>query len=377
MSSGSQVAERAAEESVLEQLCATLFASLPRHDQRRKGVEYLTGLLRATGRKSIRNIALAIGDQATEQYLHHFICDSTWEAVPVRRALAEHVWRVAPPRAWVVRPLLIPKAGRHSVGVGKRFAPDLGHTLNAQQALGVWSAAEDLTAPVDWRLRLSPAWVGDAGRRSRAAIPDGVRAESELECGVEAYLGVARFRDRPLVIDGRGHDVGTALTRLRRAGAPLLMRVSGTHRFTAPLLGPDPLSARQVMSALHAARRPVAGHWPLLAATSRVHTPDSDDLVLLGIGSAGHTWPTQLWLSNQPAVPAADLVRTSLLLPRVDHDFARYADRAGTRDFTGRSFAGWHRHMTLASAAHTILATADARTTPRPVTLPQQRTWHP
>jgi SRSO17 transposase len=44
----------------------------------------------------------------------------------------------------------------------------------------------------------------------------------------------------------------------------------------------------------------------------------------------------------------------------VDRDFADIADRVGVRDYAGRSFAGWHRHMTLASAAHAAVVLRDA-----------------
>lgn len=37
---------------------------------------------------------------------------------------------------------------------------------------------------------------------------------------------------------------------------------------------------------------------------------------------------------------------------RVVHDGESLGDRVGLRDFEGRSFPGWHRHMTLASVAH-------------------------
>ncbi|MEV8440600.1 transposase [Actinosynnema sp. NPDC051121] len=395
---------------VRDELGSALFASFAREDQRRKGFEYLNGLLRARGRKSIRNIAQAVGGQATEQYLHHFISDSTWCWGPVRRALAEHVLRVAEPEAWVVRPMLIPKAGKHSVGVARRFCPELGQTLNAQQAMGLWAASDELTVPVDWRLHLSQAWVQDQGRRSRAAIPEQVRAETDGECAVEAFLDAdarSAFPDRPLVLDARGMDVHAAVARLHPA-TPLLVRISGTQRFTvldpaASRRGAEPLPARQIIAMARESRKPVAGRWPLLAATVRVGVPGQGggnlvrvasghggsaggltqvglsgpagrpvdpvrgavigwvgDLVLLGVGSAGGSWPTELWLSNQPDADAATLLHTSRFLDRVDHDFARFGDRVGLRDFTGRSFAGWHRHTTLASAALAVLALSDS-----------------
>jgi hypothetical protein len=40
----------------------------------------------------------------------------------------------------------------------------------------------------------------------------------------------------------------------------------------------------------------------------------------------------------------------------VDHDLTEIAERVGIRDFSGRSFVGWHRHVTLASAAPAVVA---------------------
>lgn len=100
----------ASHEVLLKELCGVLFASLPRSDQRRKGAQYLRGLLGARGRKSIRNIATVVGGPAAEQSLHHFITSSTWDWGPVRQALAQHLARIAPPQAYVLRPMVVPKA---------------------------------------------------------------------------------------------------------------------------------------------------------------------------------------------------------------------------------------------------------------------------
>ncbi|RBL80559.1 transposase, partial [Streptomyces cavourensis] len=150
-----------AHDGLLSALGTELFASMPRRDQRTKGMAYLQGLLEAEGRKSIRNIAALFGGDATEQSLHHFIVSSTWDWTPVRRALAQYVERVTQPQAYVVRPLIIRRAGETSVGVERRFVPALGQVVNAQQAVGVWAAAPDWSSPLNWRLQLSPRWLAD------------------------------------------------------------------------------------------------------------------------------------------------------------------------------------------------------------------------
>ncbi|MFF1274225.1 IS701 family transposase [Streptomyces marokkonensis] len=370
----------------LPELCALLFASLPRSDQRRKGMEYIRGLLEVRGRKSIRNIAALVGGQATEQSLHHFISDSSWEWAPVRRALARFVVGALPPQAWVVRPMVIPKAGRHSVGVERRFFPEHGQVLNAQQAVGVWAVSEETSVPVNWRLQLSPGWL-DEDRRRRASIPDGACAESLGECAVQACLETAAWGlpSRPVVMDAREVDVASAVSGIRSAGMPLMLRVSDSLRLSVadpalPGFDATPRSVRQIMGATRSLRRPVL--WPGgtggtaarsgLVATVRVTLPAAPgrragtgrrprlgDLALLGVGDGDRRWPQEVWLTDLTTALPTSLMRLRGTLHRVERDFAGVADQVGIRDFAGRSYRGWHRHVTLASAAHVLAALRD------------------
>ncbi|MGK5547778.1 IS701 family transposase [Streptomyces sp. URMC 127] len=371
------------QDDVLAELCAALFASLPRSDQRRRGEAYVRGLLGTRGRKSIRNIAALIGGQAAEQSLHHFISSSTWDWAPVRRALAHYLTRVSPPHAWVLRPMVIPKAGDNSVGVDRRFCPAVGQVLNAQEAVGVWAASAERSTPVNWRLHLSDAWLQDGLRRGQASIPDSIRPETLGECTVEAYAGMMRdwgLPLRPLVLDARDMDAPAALLRLRACGLPAMLRISHSLRLTvsgpaAAGRGSEALPAHQILGAARDMRRPVMwrDHGPArvvrtsLTAAVRVGLPAlraasvpaparRRELLLLGVGENGRRWPAELWLTDMVNVPPAALVRLGKLLDRVDRDFTEIADEVGIRDFAGRSFSGWHRHVTLASAAHAVAA---------------------
>ncbi len=374
-------------EVVLDELGSALFASLPRRDQREKGLDYIRGLLETEGRKSIRNIALQLGTAAAEQSLHHFISDSTWDWNPVRLALARYLLQTAPPQAWVVQPAIIPKAGAHSVGVGRQFSPDIGQALNAQQAVGVWAASEEMTGPVDWRLRLSREWVDDAERRDRASIPAGLGPESVGDCVVEAFLSAQARHELPglpVVLDARGADAGAMIHRLRSAGVPVLARISNTHRLvvddpTIPSHCAGPVMAHQIMGAAHRLRRPTSVSHRGPAGTARIDLTavirvrgtgaphDTGPLALLGTGPASRPWPAELWLPALVDTAPAELARLTKLIRRVDHDFATTTDDVGIRDFAGRSFTGWHRHATLASAAHAVALLAGTTRTHRPM----------
>jgi hypothetical protein len=353
-------------DSTLDELCALLFASLRRADQRARGAAYLRGLLTTAGRKSIRNIAAATGGQ--EQGLHHFVCDSTWDWAPVRRALAGFVVARTPPQAWVLAPMVIPKAGNQSVGVGRRFDPALGQTLNAQRAVGVWAASEHTSTPVGWRLQLPPAWVGDERRRGRAAIPDAAAPETIGDCAVAAFHELDAVAEAPVVLDAREMDAATTVRRLAAAGVPFLVRVPNTLPLSAtrPVLpGHDTAPAAWLMGAVKDRRRPVS--WTgsdgiprtVLAAVAPVVLPGAGELRLLGAGDIGGAWPDELWLTTPTSeFTMGTLLRLTRLTQRVARDFTEIADRVGIRDFSGRSFVGWHRHVTLASAAHAVIAVA-------------------
>ena len=362
------------ENPLLDDLSETLVRSLIRSDQRRRGSAYLRGLLTTPGRKSIRNITAADGPGA-EQALHHFICDSTWDWRPMRATLAAWLDRVAMPAAWVVRPLVIPKVGEHSVGVSMQFSADQGQVLNCQRAVGIWAATEHASAPVHWRLHLPDEWIGDESRRRRASIPTDMRPETAEECLVAAFLtlpGRDRLATRPVVLDARGLPLGGVLTRLRATGHPLLLRVDGElplHAVTrGTAFGPGPRPARHIADAARTLRRPVTDFDPAtgrsrirLAATIPVRLPapvtggTALELTLLAVSEIGQRSAGALWLTDLPAGSGA-LVRLTRLLDRVDRDLVEIGDNVGLRDFAGRSFTGWHRHITLASAAHAVMA---------------------
>ena len=68
----------------------------------------------------------------------------------------------------------------------------------------------------------------------------------------------------------------------------------------------------------------------------------------------GTNEPTKYWLSNMDTrTPLKTLVRLAKIRWRVEHDYRELKTGLGIDHFEGRSFTGWHRHITL-----TVLAQA-------------------
>jgi hypothetical protein len=383
-------------DETLAEFGSSLLSSLQRSDQRSKGIDYLRGLLGVPGRKSIRNIAALFGGSATEQKLHHFICDSTWDWEPVRQALARHVMSSAPPLAWVVQPMVIPKAGENSVGVDRQYLPEVGKVINAQRAVGVWATNERVSCPVNWRIFLSEAWLNDGIRRRQAAIPGDLMPQTMGDTVMDACLETAGgwgLPVRPVVLDARNMDIPVTVRRFRAAGVPFLMRISPTAPFAAPDnirfgRGFSVKPANQIMAAERDAVRPVV--WrehhddgatlrSSVGTVCRVHVPGRSrriaggfELHLVGVGEDRRRWPGELWLTDMLDAALPALVGWSKLTSRTERDLCETTDRVGIRDFTGRSYGGWHRHVTLASAAHHAVSTLGAAVAAAPARLAKE-----
>ncbi|WP_406152847.1 transposase [Streptomyces sp. NBC_01023] len=78
----------------------------------------------------------------------------------------------------------------------------------------------------------------------------------------------------------------------------------------------------------------------------------------------GENEPVKYWISNlQADIPPRDLVRLAKLRWRIEHDYRELKTTLGLDHFEGRSFTGWHRHVTLVTAAHLFLT--EQRTCPK------------
>ncbi|MCX3059257.1 IS701 family transposase [Streptomyces beihaiensis] len=364
-------------DTVVGDVCAELFASLPRSDQRHKGELYVRGLLRAQGRKSVRNIAAYVGGRAAEQSLHHFVASSTWDWAPVRAALAKHVERTMEPKAWVVLPMVISKAGTESVGVEPRFVSGLGQVVNSQQAFGVWAVDDDHGCPVNWRLALPPKWRENV-RSVSPHIPRSELAAGPLECVARAarqLQGWAGPPRRPVVLDLKDAEPAAVARRFHAAGLPFLCAVRGSAQVQCSdpaLPGAEgrPMAAHRLLLMARTLRRPVTWTDPVtrvsgtsLVAGVRVTLgAGTRPVLLLGEWTDPRGWPQHHWISSLGPMSLGAQLRLARTTRTVDADFTRVSVPVGLTDFSGRSYEGWHRHTTLASVAHAVrLLTSDVR----------------
>nr|WP_204070706.1 IS701 family transposase [Sphaerisporangium krabiense] len=347
--------------------CEDLFSSFARADQRRWGDVYLQGLLTVPGRKSIRRISDQVVGRPVDQCLQQFVNQSPWDWQPVRKRLAGHMAAAFRAKAWVVEEVAFPKNGANSVGVARQFAHSAGRLINCQLGLAIMLVGEHGGCPVNWRLLLPRSWDDDPARRARTRIPAHERYRSRWEHLLEAIDEMVLdwgLPPAPVVVDARAtprvepllrglEDRGlsyvarvgeSALLRGRMAGWGFGEAAGGTPANGTTLSGPR--RDRGLRSHLMTVPLEVPG----TLAVPRPRHPAKRSMTVEW--AQGRNGPKAIWLTDFGETRLPEIAGMIELRRRAAAQLALMDAESGLRHFEGRSFRGWHHHVTLVSAAH-------------------------
>ena len=377
----------------LVEFAEEVFVPLARSDQRRWGEVYLRGLMLDGKRKSIEPMASRLAD-GDEQCLQQFVNQSPWAWGPVRERLARRLSEAIEPEAWIVDDTGFPKCGRSSVAVARQYCGALGKVGNCQVGVSINAANDRASCPLDWRLFLPEEWDDDAERRARAHLPEQIRHTAKWRLALEmidelcgwglvapviladgAYgessefrLGLAE-RELDYVVQVKGSisaygeeirregaayaGVGRPPTRRYRAKRSSLkqLALAAGHQTARTVSWREgsrgPLSSRFLALRVRPANvllRRAAGDQELPLAWLVCEWPDGEEA------------PSKYWLSNLPdGTPLEQLLLLAKLRWRVEHDYRELKDGLGLDHFEGRSYQGWHHHVTLVAVAHGFL----------------------
>lgn len=380
-----------------------VFASVPRKDQRAKSDCYLRGLMMDGRRKSVQAMASRLPD-GNEQNLQQFVNQSTWDPVPVRRRIAERMVPQVDPDAWAIDDVSFPKDGRMSVGVAPQYCGALGKQANCQVAVSVHAVSDTASCPLNWRLFLPREWADDVVRRRRAGVPQDVGHREKWRLALDTLDELAGWGLVPPVVVA---DAGYGQNADFRAGlaerdiayvvairgditvqpheaVPAAPAWSGNGRRPVPRYRQPPVTVAELAAAagreaftevtwregsrgpmtsrfLAMRVRPAGVRSRRLAQAAAVAEHGRWDGVLpevrlLAEWPDGEDKPTRFWLSDLPDdTPVAELVRLAKIRWRIEHDYRELKHGLGLDHFEGRSWHGWHHHVTLVTAAHAFL----------------------
>ncbi len=301
-------------------------------------------------------------------------------------------------------------ARQYSGTLGKTGNCQIGVSVHLVNEHASCAADWRLFCPASWDDAAAGdpvAAAGAAARRKRAGIPGEVRHREKWRLALEMIDEIALPEGwgvleqvtaagggRPVVAADAGYG-GNATFRVQLSdrgwcyvvavkgatsahpsdAVPEVMAYGGRGRPSVPRYRSAPVSLRQLALAHAAEAAPVTWRQgtktshgnPTAAMTScflaiRVR-PANRDIPRAADGSLPECWllaewppgaeePTDYWLSTLPEdTPITELIRLAKIRWRIEHDYRELKHGLGLDHFEGRSFAGWHRHVTLAALA--------------------------
>lgn len=357
--------------------------------QRASFALYASGLLSDGERKSMEPMAArACGDAeqtlAMHHRLNHFSTSQAWKDEPVRRLAAryavEQMEQHEPISTWIIDDTGFLKQGKHSPGVQRQYTGSAGKKTNCQIGVSLTIANSDAELPLDFRLYLPESWTEDRPRCRAAHIPDDVgylpkwrlaldmiesALDAEIPSGVvladSAYGNVREFRDG---LDANGLKYAVDVNK-----STIVRRLGSRGKLGQPM-SVERL-ARRLKSKFRKTTWREGSNGSLQSRFARVrvvvdkgHSPRQPQWLLIEWPD-GEEQPTHYVLSTLPkSLSLKQLVRTVKTRWRIERSYQDLKGQLGLDHYEGRSFVGWHHHVTVALACYAFLVAERARAFP-------------
>jgi SRSO17 transposase len=336
-----------------------------RAEPRRRAVEYLRGLLSDVERKNGWQLAERLGDP-TPYGVQHLLGRADWDADAVRDDLTRYArdHLADPDGVLVVDETGFLKKGTKSAGVQRQYSGTAGRVENCQVGVFLAFAGRRGHALLDRALYLPKEWAADADRREEAGIPAAVTFATKPQLAERMLRRAWRLGVRAAWVAADtvyGND-GKFRRFLEANRQPYVLAVqSNQHLWDG--------EARARVDAIAAALP--AGAWHRASAGTGAKGPRWYDWAARAFGPVDERgWQLRLlvrrhreraderayYLCHGPAdTPWRELVRVAGSRWAVEEGFERAKGECGLDEYEVRSWAGWHRHVTLSLFALALL----------------------
>ena len=356
---------------------------------------YATGLLGDCERKSVEPIAARVCPDpalvdAVHQRLLHFIANAKWSDADVRREAVRYALSAIierePIGSWIIDDTGFEKQGKHSVGVQRQYTGSAGKVTNCQVGVSLSLASRTAHLPIDFDLYVPKSWTEDPVRRREARIPDALVFQTKPQLALNmmrraiadgmpqgVVLADAAYGDSSEFRKGVRHldlDYAVAVSSttkvwltdslVRRCGEPLSvadLAAQNTRLFRRTTWREgtsERLSARFVL------RRVIPYHDDGIDPSVR------EDVWLLMEWEDSESKPTKFHFINLPPGRRSRkrIVRLIKQRWRTERVYEDLKGELGLDHFEGRSFPGWHHHVTVALSCYAYVAAEQARRFP-------------
>jgi SRSO17 transposase len=337
----------------------------PRAEARQHAGAYLRGLLSPVERKNGWQLAEAVGDP-TPYALQHLLGRAHWDADAVRDDLRAYVVEHLGDRRGVlaIDETGFLKKGVHSVGVQRQYSGTAGRIENCQVGVFLVYATPRGRTFVDRALYLPESWTCDRTRCEHAGVPADIPFATKPQLALQMLRrAIDKGVPAAWVVADEVYGNDSNLRRwLEERRQPYVLAVASWHRIWQ--------SFRQVkMSEL--VQQVPAGAWQRLSAGDGAKGPRWYDWAYARLpNTQPRSWqrgllyrrsledPTEIayyavFAHRTTSLP--DIARAAGSRWAIEESFESAKGEVGLDQYEVRSWAGWHRHITLALFAHAFL----------------------
>lgn len=354
---------------------------------------YAMGVLGDGDRKSVEPIASrACGDartaDAAHQSLLHFISNARWSDRNVRRAATRHALEAmalhSPVQTWIVDDTGFLKQGKHSVGVQRQYTGSAGKVTNCQIGVSLSVATNHDQVPIDFELYLPETWTSDATLRNRARIPDALQFKTKPQLALDMLRRAVKDKvPKGVVLADAAYGTSSAFRReVRKLRLHYAVGVDPQTKIW--LLDPKtqlPAARQDLRSLAHeldqggafrrctwraGTKHDLSARFAALrivAATDDGRLPEEREHEWLLIEwRDGEDEPANYFFSSLPArMTKKQLVRVVMQRWRTERAYEDLKGELGLDHFEGRSFPGWHHHVSVVLCCYAFVVAERAR----------------
>jgi SRSO17 transposase len=362
----------------LEQFFGRIGTHLKDRRKRESFAMYAFGILGDGERKSAEPIAArACAEPEQTRHAHdkllHFLGRSAWDDRAVRleaaRYAIEAVQKREPVTAWIVDDTGFLKQGTHSVGVQRQYTGSAGKITNCQVGVSLTVATGSEQIPIDFELYLPTCWTEDPRRRREARIPDSMAFKTKVQLALE-MIERAKSNGIPgdiLLADSAYGDCTDFRNAVRKLGFDFavgvlptlgvvrldrLERINAKPESVADLVAALPKQVFRRLVWRDGTRQKLRSRFCFV----RVKTTHDDGLALadrealwlIAEWLEGESKPSKFVLTTLPKhMSHKQIVRILKDRWRTERLYEDLKGELGLDHFEGRSFPGWHHHVSV------------------------------
>ena len=291
-----------------------------------------------------------------------------------------------PVTTWIIDDTGFPKQGKHSVGVQRQYSGTLGKVGNCQVGVSLTIATKHEHVPIDFALYMPKSWIDDIVRREKARVPEDLVFKTKPDLALDlvtravedkipgdivlvdaAYGGSSDFRNTVRMF---GLDLGVAVSAAMKVWP--LDKIDRRHG--------EPLTVQQFGVALgdRAFRRLTWREGPGGKLSSRfafrrvkvanddgTDAGDREPMWLVMEWLEGEAKPTKFILTTLPRrMTKKQIVRVVKERWRTERAYEELKGELGLDHFEGRSFPGWHHHISVVLSCYAFLVSERVRRFP-------------